>query len=89
MVSHPSRKTPTALLSHHDTPVSGARLEVAADLLLELAIPFRGLTLRTDERVQFYFELIKDKESIERIPHEGAIETAVPSPDYELIMWQA
>jgi hypothetical protein len=33
--------------------------------------------------------LIKDKESVERIPHEGAIETAVPSPDYELIMWQA
>ena len=22
------------------------------------------------------------------IPHEGAIETVVPSPDYELIMWQ-
>jgi len=26
---------------------------------------------------------------VERIPAEGAIETAVPSPDYELIMWQA
>ncbi len=88
-ISHPSRKTPAAVLSHHGTPVSGARLEAAADLLLELAIPFRGLTLRTDERVQFFLEVIKDQESVERIPHEGAIETSVPSPDYELIMWQA
>ena len=34
-------------------------------------------------------ELLKDKQSVERVPHEGAIETFVPSPDYELIMWQA
>jgi hypothetical protein len=34
-------------------------------------------------------ELLKDKQPVERVPHEGAIETMVPSPDYELIMWQA
>ena len=52
-------------------------------------IPFRSLARKTDEPVHFYFELLKDKQPVERIPHEGAIETTVPSPDYELIMWQA
>jgi alpha-amylase/alpha-mannosidase (GH57 family) len=89
VVSHPSRKTPTALLSHNGAPVSGAGIEVAADLLFEMSVPFRGLTLKTDERVDFYIEIIKGNESVERIPYEGAIESSVPSPDYELIMWQA
>ena len=31
----------------------------------------------------------QDERSIERIPREGTIETAVPSPDFELMMWQA
>ena len=39
--------------------------------------------------VPILVELLKDGQSIERIPYEGAIETTVPSPDYELIMWQA
>jgi len=33
--------------------------------------------------------LFKEGKPVERVPAEGAIETAVPSPDYELIMWQA
>jgi hypothetical protein len=33
--------------------------------------------------------LIQAEQAIERAPNEGAIETSVPSPDYELIMWQA
>jgi alpha-amylase/alpha-mannosidase (GH57 family) len=89
MVTHPSRKTPVALLSHNGAPVSGAGIEAAADLLFEMSVPFRGLTLKTEERVHFYIELIKDDEAVERVPHEGAIETSVPSADYELIMWQA
>jgi hypothetical protein len=32
---------------------------------------------------------LRDGQSIERAPPEGAIELTVPSPDYELIMWQA
>jgi hypothetical protein len=34
-------------------------------------------------------ELFQNGQSIERVPNEGAIETFVPSPEYELIMWQA
>ena len=45
--------------------------------------------LRKDDPVHFCVELIQDETTIERVPNEGAIEAAVPSPDYELIMWQA
>ncbi len=76
-------------MSLNDAPVWRPGLEAAADLLLELAIPFRGLALKTDDRIQFYVELLRDGQPVERIPQEGAIETIVPSPDYELIMWQA
>ena len=69
--------------------VAGSHAEAAADQLFELAVPFRSLARKTDEPVHFYVELLKDKESVERVPQEGVIETLVPSPDYELIMWQA
>ena len=46
-----------------------------ADAILEIGIPFRSLAAETDEPVQFYVELLRQEQSIERIPHEGAIET--------------
>ena len=55
--------------------MAGARAEAAADLIFELAIPFRSLGRTTDEPVHFYVELLKEGQSVERIPHEGAIET--------------
>jgi len=89
LVSHPSWKEPILQLYHHDVPVARSNIEAAADLLLEISVPFRSLGVTTDEPIHFCVELLKDEQSLERIPHEGAIETAVPSPDYELIMWQA
>lgn len=85
----PSRKDPEVQLWRHGMAIAGSHADAAADNLFELAVPFRSLTLKTDQPVQFYLELIKDKQPVERVPHEGAIETTVPSPDYELIMWQA
>ncbi len=86
-VLHPGRKEPTVQLYRDDAPVTGAL--AAADLLFELAVPFRSLDVSTENPVQFWVELLKDGQPIERIPHEGVIEAVVPSPDYELIMWQA
>jgi len=88
LVSHPSRKEPELQLWRHGAVVSGAHAVAAADQLFELAIPFRGLARKTEQPVHFYVEILKDEQAIERIPHEGMIETVVPSPDYELIMWQ-
>ena len=89
LVSHPAWKEPILQLYHNDVPVAESDVRAAADSLFELSIPFRSLALSTDEPVHFCVELLRDEQSLERIPHEGAIETAVPSPDYELIMWQA
>jgi hypothetical protein len=73
----------------HGAVMAGSHAEAAGDQLFEAAVTFRSLGRKTDEPVHFYVELLKDKQPIERIPHEAAIETVVPSPDYELIMWQA
>lgn len=89
LVSHPTWQEPILQLYRDDVPVAESGIRAAADVLLELAIPFHGLAVDTDEPVHFCIELLKEERSLERIPHEGAIETAVPSPDYELIMWQA
>jgi alpha-amylase/alpha-mannosidase (GH57 family) len=89
VVKNPAHKKPTAELLLNDATVAAPGIEVAADLLLELALPFRALGLNTDDCIQFYVELLQKNQPVERIPSEGAIETAVPSPDYELIMWQA
>ena len=75
LVSHPSRKEPEVQLWRHGTVVAGAHAEAAADQIFELAVPFRSLARKTDEPVHFYVELLKDQQSVERIPHEGAIET--------------
>jgi hypothetical protein len=77
-----------AQLYHDEIPVAEAGIEVAADILFELGIPFRSLALTSEEPLHFFVELLRDEQPVERIPAEGAIETVVPSPDYELIMWQ-
>lgn len=89
LVSHPAWKEPIVQLYHNDVPVAESGSKAAADLLFELSIPFRSLALATEEPIHFCVELLRGEQSLERIPHEGAIETYVPSPDYELIMWQA
>jgi len=89
VVSAPTSREPSVQLYHDDVPVAEPEIEAAADSLFELAIPFRSLAVATDEPVHFFVELLQDERSLERIPQEGVIETTVPSPDYELIMWQA
>ncbi len=88
-VHRPADRAPNVELLHHDVRVAEAGIEAAADHILELAVPLRSLALTTNDRLQFYVELLQDGASVERVPAEGAIETTVPSSDYELIMWQA
>jgi alpha-amylase/alpha-mannosidase (GH57 family) len=89
LIDNPSHKRPTTRLYHDEIPVAESDVEASADLIFELGVPFRSLAVATDDPVHFCVELIDGGQSIERIPHEGAIETFVPSPDYELVMWQA
>jgi alpha-amylase/alpha-mannosidase (GH57 family) len=88
LVLHPSRREPLVQMYHHDVPVTRAAVKGAADVVLEVAVPWRSLAVTQGDPVHLYLELIQGEQVLERIPHEGAIETAVPSPDYELVMWQ-
>ena len=88
-VAGPARRDPAASLLHDEVLVADAGVQAAADLIFELAVPFRSLAVDTGDPVHFCVELLEGDAAAERVPAEGAIETAVPSPDYELIMWQA
>jgi alpha-amylase/alpha-mannosidase (GH57 family) len=89
LVANPAQRQPSAQLFRQGVAVAEAGVEVAADAILELVIPFRSLAVTTDNPIHFCLELIRSEQSVERVPAEGAIEITVPSPDYELIMWQA
>ncbi len=88
VVLNPSRRQPTLQLYHHDVPTSRSGVQGAADTVLELAIPWRSLAVAQGDQVNLYVELIAGEQAIERLPHEGAIATEAPSPDYEMVMWQ-
>ena len=87
LIAQPSHEEPILQFYHDDVAVSESGVEAAADLILELAIPFSSLGAATDDPLNFYIELLEGDQAIERIPREGAIETSVPSSEYELIMW--
>jgi alpha-amylase/alpha-mannosidase (GH57 family) len=89
VVTHPAQKKPAAKLYRDGKVVGRSGVEAAAASIFEISVPFRSLGVSTDAPVQFCVELFRGEESLERVPHEGAIETSVPPPDYELIMWQA
>ena len=82
-------RRPTLKMYHDEVLVAESGAEVAADLIFELSIPFHSLTVQTNDSVHFRVELLQEDMVVERAPNEGAIETTVPSPDYELVMWQA
>ena len=88
LVVRPATREPTAQLFQRNVPVSGAAMRAAADAILELAIPWRSLAVGQDDPVHWIVELMRDEDAIERAPTEGAIETTVPSPDFELVLWQ-
>ena len=56
--------------------------------ILELAVPFGRLGLKAGEAIRFYVELLGGDASLDRAPREGIFELAVPTPDFERIMWQ-
>ncbi len=89
LITGPGTARPTARLFHNDVPVSAPGVQAAAETILEVAIPWRSLAVATGTALHFYAELFQEEQPIERVPQEGAIETSVPSPDFELMMWQA
>jgi hypothetical protein len=89
VVHSPADPLPPVELFHNDFPVSTAGSVAASGLILEMGVLWRSLRKAADETLGFYVELLQGDQPIERIPPEGDIETKIPSPDYELMMWQA
>lgn len=88
LIGNPGGSQPICQLYQEDAPVFDSSVSAAADSILEIAIPFECLAAATDDPISFYVELIASDRVLERAPREGAIETRVPAPDYELLMWQ-
>ena len=79
-------QTPTAVLYRNQKDVSRAKVEVAVDKVLELAVTLEDLNLKEGDRVSFFLDGLSKNRSIDRAPQEGLIELTVPSPDFELFM---
>ncbi|MGH7128368.1 MAG: alpha-amylase/alpha-mannosidase, partial [Planctomycetaceae bacterium] len=88
-ISGLKRPEPRAALFSSGEEVRGADVEVALEEILEVSIAFEDLKAGADDSLQFCVEAVRDGQSFDRAPNEGAIELTVPSPDFELIMWQA
>lgn len=72
-----------------DKPVKSSSSRCASDRVLEVAVPWKDLSVNLGQRLHLAAELVKGGEVIERTPSEGTIDLLVPSPDFEMHMWQA
>jgi alpha-amylase/alpha-mannosidase (GH57 family) len=89
VVAEPSEPRPIGYVGYEGQPsTNGTTVEAACGKIFELAVPFQRLGLKPGDPVRFYVELLADEASVDRAPREGIFELAVPSPDFERIMWQ-
>jgi alpha-amylase/alpha-mannosidase (GH57 family) len=88
-ISRLKQGEPKARLYRKDRAVANVNLDVAVDQILELSVAFADLKVEPDEPVQMFLEVLSKKQSLDRAPREGALELTAPSPDFEMMMWQA
>lgn len=88
-IQAPGTATCQARLYHNDVPVADAAVQIAVEQILELTLRFADLEVEPDDPIQFYLEVVANGQSVDRAPREGTLDLAVPSADYEKIMWQA
>jgi alpha-amylase/alpha-mannosidase (GH57 family) len=76
-------------LVRNQRAVSKHSIDVAADEIIEMGIPFEDLKVSAGDALHFFVEIIRNKHSLDRAPSEGAIELDVPISSFEQLMWQA
>ncbi len=62
-------------------------VEGAADVVVELAVPFDSLGVAVGQGVRFTVEVLADGQALDRAPREGTLALTRPSADFERIMW--
>jgi alpha-amylase/alpha-mannosidase (GH57 family) len=61
---------------------------VAANDIIELAIPFELLGVKANDEVQIFVTVERSGSEIEKWPYRGYIQFKVPTDDFEAMMWQ-
>lgn len=61
---------------------------VAANDIIELAMPFDLLGLKPDDEVHLFITVERNGSEVEKWPYRGYIQFSVPTQDFESIMWQ-
>lgn len=74
-------------LSKQGEPIDSSGIQVGIEQILEVAIPFARLGVKTDQPVHFFVELLESRQSRDRAPREGTVNLNCPSPHFEQIMW--
>ncbi len=86
---HPGRADARPELFKDNQLIPDARISYAAEQIVELTVHFADLKVLPNAPLQWYVEVLSDKQSLDRAPREGVMEMTVPSADFERIMWQA
>ena len=86
---HPGSTAASVCLFHNDEALPEAEIEYVAEQIVELTIRFSDLKALPNTPLQWYVEVLGEKQSLDRAPREGVMEMSVPSADFERIMWQA
>ncbi len=81
-------RQPAAALFRQQKEVNKAKVEAAIDTLVEIGVSRADLNVDVGDRVSFFVDCLSKNRSLDRAPQEGLIELTVPSPDFELFMWQ-
>ena len=61
---------------------------VAANEVIEMAIPFELLGVRQNDEIHFFVTVEREGSEIEKWPYRGFIQVKVPTDDFEAMMWQ-
>lgn len=61
---------------------------VAANDIIELAMPFDLLGLKPDDEVHLFITVERNGSEVEKWPYRGYIQFSVPTQDFEAMMWQ-
>ncbi len=61
---------------------------VAANDIIELAVPFELIKVGPNEEVQLFVTVERAGSEIEKWPFRGFIQFKVPTDDFEAMMWQ-
>jgi hypothetical protein len=61
---------------------------VAANDIIELAVPFELLGVKQNDELQIFVTVERSGSEIEKWPYRGYIQFKVPNDDFEAMMWQ-